>query len=252
MARTEREKSKTGIYHIMLRGNNKQIIFLNATDYSKFLTILRECRHKDGFELYAYCLMPNHIHLLLKTIDIPPGEVMRRIASTFAIWYNIKHERVGHLFQDRYKSEPVNDDAYFCTVMRYIHLNPVKAGLCADLEDYPYSSYIQYINQCEWIDSTFFLDRYGLGGFIQFHQEVCKDVCMDIPVQTEKRLCSEEVALLIKDVAGCANTNELSAMKSDIQKKCIRELHQRGASLRQLSTLTGISLRTIRTYCRIG
>ena len=234
----------------MLRDNNKQIIFLNAADYTKFLTILRECRCKDGFELYAYCLMPNHIHLLLKTIDIPPGEVMRRIGSRFATWYNIRHERVGHLFQDRYKSEPVNDESYFCTVLRYIHLNPIKAGLCTDPEDYPYSSYAQYIDQSDWVDSTFFLDRFGLGGFIHFHQEPCEDVCMDIPVNAKKRLCDEEVAMLIKDMAGCTNAEELRAMRPNIQQKCICELHQHGASLRQLSTLTGISLRTIRTYCR--
>ena len=250
MSRTARIKSETGIYHVMLRGNNKQIVFFNSGDYCKFLKILRECKVKDGFELYAYCLMPNHIHLLLKTADAPLGDVMRRIATKFAIWYNIKHDRIGHLFQDRFKSEPVNDESYFCTVMRYIHMNPVKAGLCKDLEDYPYSSYVQYLDQSEWVDSAFFLDRFGLKGFEQFHQETCEDVCMDISTQTKRRLCDEEVASLIKEVTGCADIDEFQALNRSKQQKCICDLFHRGASIRQLSHLTRIPIRTVQNYCK--
>lgn len=250
MARTARKRSGTGIYHVILRGNNKQAVFIDTTDYFKLLNVLKDCKAKDGFALYAYCLMPNHIHLLLHESDVPIGEIIRRIASRFVTWYNIRHERVGHLFQDRFKSEPVNDDSYFCTVLRYIHLNPVKAGLCTDPEDYPYSSFSQYIEQSEWVDTDFFLDRFGLDGFMRFHKETCEDVCMDIPEQIAKRLSDEEVISMIMNTAKCTSIDEFHTLTRAVQQTCIRKINGLGASMRQLSSLTGIPIRTIRNYCK--
>ena len=130
MPRSARKKSKTGIYHVMLRGINQQQIFEDNEDSEKFLQILKDCKAISEFKLYAYCLMGNHIHLLIHETEEPIEKFMKRIATRFVYWYNIKYQRVGHLFQDRFKSEPVEDDAYFLTVLRYIHqirLNQVFA-----------------------------------------------------------------------------------------------------------------------------
>ena len=147
MARTARTVGDSGIYHVMLRGINRQRIFEDDEDRDRFLEILKKSREKDGFDLIAWCLMPNHVHLLIKENEVKLGTIFRRIGASYVYWYNGKYERTGHLFQDRYKSEPVEDDAFFLTVIRYIHRNPVKAGLCERPEEYEYSSLKKYFEE---------------------------------------------------------------------------------------------------------
>ena len=125
MPRKSRAKSENGIYHIMLRGINKQIIFEDEEDNKKFLEVLKECKDICDFKLFAYCLMGNHIHLLLKVEKEELEQIFKRIGARFVYWYNLKYKRSGHLFQDRFKSEPINDDNYFLNVLHYIHQNPV-------------------------------------------------------------------------------------------------------------------------------
>ena len=144
MPRRAREKSKTGVYHVIFRGINKQRIFEEEQDYRKFLYALKDQQPKSEYEIYAYCLMTNHIHLLMKEGEEELGTVFRRIASKYVQWYNGKYERVGHLFQDRFKSEVVETPGYFLGVLRYIHQNPLKAGMVQKLSDYPWSSYREY------------------------------------------------------------------------------------------------------------
>lgn len=126
MPRQARKKSESGIYHIMLRGINKQQIFEDDEDCQKYLQILKECKAVSEFKLFAYCLMGNHIHLLIQLGKEPIDLIFKRIGSRYVYWYNLKYRRTGHLFQDRYKSEPVEADSYFLTVVRYIHQNPPK------------------------------------------------------------------------------------------------------------------------------
>lgn len=124
MPRQARKRSNTQIYHVMLRGINQQQIFEDNEDYAKFIQVIRDCKSLSGFQLFAYCLMGNHIHLLLKETNEPIEQIFRRIGSRYVYWYNVKYRRVGHLFQDRFKSEPIETNEYFLTVLRYIHQNP--------------------------------------------------------------------------------------------------------------------------------
>ena len=96
-------------------------------DFKKYIEILFLYRQECHFELYAYCLMSNHVHLLLKTTDVPLDAIFRRINTFYASWFNMKYQRCGHLQQDRFHSEPVEDKQYFLNVIRYIHRNPLKA-----------------------------------------------------------------------------------------------------------------------------
>ena len=155
MPRSAREKSENSTYHIMLRGINQQQIFEEEEDYCKFLEILKYYQTVSAYKVYAYCLMGNHIHLLMEFCEEDIGQVFKRIGAKYVYWYNIKYGRKGHLFQDRYKSEPVDDDAYFLTVMRYIHQNPIKAGLCKKVDGYKYSSFQEYKNGTEIIDADY-------------------------------------------------------------------------------------------------
>ena len=130
MPRAGRIKSVSGNYHVVLRGINKQRIFEDAQDYDKFWLILKDKQKLFGFSLFAWCLMPNHVHLLIKEKSAPLSQIFQGFGSSFVYWYNAKYKRTGHLFEGRYRSEPVDDESYFLTVVRYIHLNPVKGRLC--------------------------------------------------------------------------------------------------------------------------
>ena len=153
MTRQLRQQSSTGIHHVMLRGINRQIMFENDDDYRKFIFILHDLvAPKDQLRrplpprcaIYAYCLMTNHVHLLIQEKDDKLPNIIRDIASRYAMYYNNRYEHFGHLFQDRYKSEPVNDAAYFLTLIRYIHQNPVAGGLSNDVESYDWSSWREF------------------------------------------------------------------------------------------------------------
>jgi putative transposase len=145
MPRHARKKSKTGVYHVMVRGINKEIIFHDDEDRRKFLYILAKVKEGYPFELLGYCLMNNHVHLLIREGTENISQIMKRIGTRYAIYFNSKYDRKGHLFQNRFRSERVEDEEYLLTVLRYIHQNPVKAFLVNDTKDYLWSSYRAYL-----------------------------------------------------------------------------------------------------------
>ena len=162
MPRVARKKSSTGIYHVIWRGINRQQIFKDKEDYQRFLETIRFFQGISGYLLYAYCLMSNHVHLLLGEGKESLGISFRRIGASFVYWYNWKYNRWGHLFQDRYRSEAVETDAYFLTLIRYIHQNPIKAGVTKEIQAYPWSSYREYVQKPEFCDTQWIC--YGLKG----------------------------------------------------------------------------------------
>src|SRR6056297_2642437 len=186
MPRTRRLKSETGIYHVVLRGINKQTIFEDEEDNEKFLQTLDQYKQKSGYKLLAYCLMGNHAHLLMKTEDESLGQCFKRIGASYVYWYNMKYYRVGHLFQDRFKSEAVETDHYIKAVIRYIHRNPIKAGLVKALEDYAWSSYREYLGLSDalHVDRDFILKLFNehstqaVADFKEFNEIETDDRCL--------------------------------------------------------------------------
>ncbi|SHK46794.1 transposase, partial [Paramaledivibacter caminithermalis] len=144
MGREKRKRSITGIYHIMLRGIDGQNIFIDDEDREKFMKALFKA--KGQFLLYGYCLMDNHVHLLIKE-DEEIGTSIKRITVGCVQWHNNKYGRVGHLFQNRYKSEVVESEFYLLVLLRYIHQNPVKAKIVKTISEYKWSSYNNYIDK---------------------------------------------------------------------------------------------------------
>lgn len=128
MPREARKNSVSGVYHIILRGANKQEIFHDDDDRIKFLDTLRKYSQRFGVKIYAWCLMSNHVHLLLREGDESISITMKRIGVSFALYYNYKYMTTGHLFQDRFKSENVESTNYLLTVTRYIHQKPHKSS----------------------------------------------------------------------------------------------------------------------------
>jgi len=145
MPRQRRKLSKTGTYHIMLRGNERKSIFPEEEDYRKFLQILANKKRDDSFLLYAYCLMSNHLHLLIREKKQNISQIMKRINIAYAYYFNKKYNRVGHVFQDRFKSESIEEESYLLSVIRYIHNNPLDAKMVNDPILYLWSSYKYYI-----------------------------------------------------------------------------------------------------------
>lgn len=266
MPRTARETSHTGVYHAILRGVNKQQIFECTEDYEHFVRILqRQCglpvntrptqigndneipseRH---CYLYAWCLMGNHVHLLIKENDEPLGETMKRISSSYVYYYNHKYERVGHLFQERFKSQPVNDWQYFLTLLRYIHQNPLKPHLVQDLKDYPWSSWLEYTENFtpSFTSTKTVLDRITLSELTELINDILTDEedqeFLDVEVRTNRQLNTDEsIWREIQYLCGVTNSTQFQALPRPQQKHILYTLHELGAGPRTLSRLTGVS-----------
>ncbi|MBR2822565.1 MAG: transposase [Clostridia bacterium] len=247
MPRTTRKKSPSQIYHVMLRGVNKQQIFFDEEDCAYFTGLLKRYKKTCGYQLYAYALMGNHVHLLIREGEHETiGEIVRHVAVAFVYWYNIKYERTGHLFQDRFKSEPVDTDAYLLTVFRYILMNPVKAGLCASAEQYPYSSASEYISGAEGITDTAriqsMLSKEAMREYICRSNE---DRCLDADETIRIRVTDEKAEQLIRRELGGMHPTVGKAKERQPLNTSIQRLLQGGISIRQLSRLTGISKKMI-------
>ena len=260
MARKSREVSGTGIYHVMMRGTNRQDIFEDGDDYLRFLGILRNMVYPvndtgkplpQRCHFYAYCLMTNHVHLLVREAEDKLAPAIHRIATAYAHYYNNKYVRFGHLFQDRFKSEPVNDQGYFFTLLRYIHQNPMAAGLSKGIDDYEWSSWKEYENY-----------RIGL-------QDICtvKHVTARMPIDELRvfvadplpktiqildfddgkvNLTDDEVKEFLSNTFGLKQTTDLQLYNRERRNDILREAKQYGASIRQLVRLTGISFAIVR------
>jgi len=245
MSREARKKSESGIYHVVLRGHNREKIFKDDADKEKFLQTLERYKEISKFKIYGYCIMEDHVHLLLHEQDESLDLIMRRIGASFVYWYNFKYKRYGHLFHDRYKSEGVETLKYFLTVLRYIHNNPKKEGLVDNISDYKWISYNDYINNEGITDKDFALmimsDDYAraIEEFVSFHTTQNEDKCLD--VEYKIRLTDEEAKEIIKKECKIKDSSELKNFDKEKRKALIKQLKDKGLSTRQLERLTGIN-----------
>lgn len=245
MPREARQKSNSGIYHIILRGINKQTIFEDAEDKKRFLETLKKYKDISKYEIYSYCLMDNHIHLLLKESEEPISTAIKRISSSYVYWYNMKYERCGHLFQERFKSENVENRTYFFTVLRYIHQNPIKAGLTKSVFKSKWTSINEYISKPTIVDIDFGLNLLSpdrgkaIQLFTEFMRESNDDQCLDDQVRV--RISDNKVREYLYKL-GVTNTSELQKMEKEKRDATLAKLKEmNGVTVRQLSRITGIS-----------
>src|SRR6185369_1640463 len=145
MPRKPRIEVGGGLYHVITRGNNRRKIFRSHDDYLRFTSILEHQKAKLAFYLYAYCLMPNHVHLLIEMQDGPVSRIMQRVLTSYSQYHNRKYKKIGHVFQGRYKSILCQTDRYLGELVRYIHLNPVRARMVKRPEHYEYSGHRAYL-----------------------------------------------------------------------------------------------------------
>ena len=251
MPRRARKKSSSGIYHVVLRGINKQRIFEDDQDNQKYLETIKAYKETCEYEVYAYCLMSNHIHLLMKEGKEDLGITFRRIGASYVYWYNWKYSRRGHLFQDRYKSEVVETDSYFLVAMRYIHQNPMKAGILKEIQAYPWSSYGEYTRKAEICDTQFALGLFSTNSkealylWEKFNMENNNDYCLEYD-DDKARLNDLEAAELIQNITGVKSSSEIQNFEKQKRNNVIKQLKNRGLSIRQIERLTGVSFGVIR------
>ncbi len=160
MARPLRIQYPGAFYHVTSRGNERRNVFRSNRDRKRFLSYLESATQRYGAGIHGFCLMKNHYHLLIETPGANLSQIMHHINSAYTMYFNVKYERAGHLFQGRYKAILVDVDEYAKELSRYIHLNPVRAGIIDDPEDYPWSSYSFYIGKQKspkWLVRDFIL-----------------------------------------------------------------------------------------------
>src|SRR3989344_1494867 len=164
MPRSPRLNVPDLIYHVFSRGNNRENVFFEEKDYHRFLDNLERFSTSFHYDIYAYCILPNHFHLLLRTHSTSLSKIMQVLMTAYTMYANKKYQRVGHIFQGRFHSIVVEKETYLLQVFRYIHLNPVEAGLADAPENYPWSSYQFYlteINRIPWLSYTEVLEMFS-------------------------------------------------------------------------------------------
>lgn len=239
MARTARTKSATGIYHIMLRGVGGMTLFFDDMDYRKFLKTMCRIKAEAAYNIYAFCLMGNHVHLMLQETGEPLPTILKRIGITYAAYYNKKYDRYGHVFQDRYRSEAVETDAYFWDVLRYICQNPVKAGLCTCIQDYMWLGCTGFKDEFHLLSPHDLVSERSKEEVLTFLSQPCHDVRPDDC--GGRRLLDKEAEQLLCNACHCKKTAEFCQWPVSQQNQAIWIGLQLGISTRQMARITGFS-----------
>jgi REP element-mobilizing transposase RayT len=253
MPRKPRVTSSTGYYHVMVRGINKEIIFKTSANKEMIYTLIKDAAEKENFEIGAWCIMDNHIHLLIKSDLESMAKIIKVMNLKYGAYYNNENNRSGPVFGDRYRSENIEDEKYLLEVLRYIHNNPVKAKKVNDPSGYKWSSYNQYtiekkgdinINQRNFIKTLF---GNNMEAFIEFHKIKEEKIFLDLKEDME----SQKIELshtIIKEYFiknEITGINELKSRPNLAKELIIRLSLIPGMTIRQMSDLTGVSIGTI-------
>lgn len=238
MPRQARVIGESGYLHVIVRGIGKQLLFEDERDYLYFLKILARYSEETCVTINAYCLMENHVHLLVHDTNGKIALMMKKLGVSYSYYFNHKYERSGHLFQDRYRSEAIHDDAYLLTVFRYILNNPQKAGICR-AEDYRWSSYHAYGKPDKLVSTSLLRELIGdddaYAAFVAVRDD---EECMEFsPVVKNDEWAQKVIRKKLHGESGTSLQREARSARD----AALRELKEAGLSVRQLERLTGIS-----------
>ena len=257
MGRQARKISQTGLYHIVFRGISRQNIFEEDRDYEKIKEIIRKVKEETKSEIYAYCLMTNHVHMFIKESERGKiSKIMSKILTHYALWYNIKYDRVGSLFDGRYKSEPIEDERYFLSLVRYIHQNALKAGIVSEIKDYSWSSYNDYLIRNDKIALT---DKHYLLEMLSQNQKKAIEMFIEFnniiefekfKISENNRKSSELIRRIIMSEINGEEPHTIKNLSKDQRNNLIKKLvTEKGISKSALERATGISRGTIYNIC---
>ena len=237
MPRSARRMSESGFYHVMLRGNGRQVIFGGDADRREFVHGLRDVLPPLGVGLMAWCLMSNHVHLLLSDADGHLSEAVHALATRYAGYFNRVTGHVGSVFDGRFRSVPIESDAQLLAAVRYIHENPVKAGVCAS-PDYPWSSYREYVGEPSISDVGPVLDL--VGGVEQFERFSSDRRPSGYCFRAGVRVPEDEAADVARAAVYPLEPSELKALDISERNRLLVAMRETGLSVRQIERLTGI------------
>jgi len=200
MARKPRIEFEGGFYHVITRGNQRQKIFLEEKEFLKYLEFLGDYKDRYGFWVYAYVLMGTHVHLLIETGQVPLSKILQGINQRFTMYFNWRHGTVGHLFQGRYKAILCDKDAYLLGLVKYLHYNPVRAGMVRQPEEYRWSSHREYIglNKDGLVDTGLVMGMFskdlkrGRRLYLEYMREDEKDSKEDFYRTVDQRVLGDE------------------------------------------------------------
>ena len=257
MPRKPRALSSTGIYHIILRSVNQHIIFEEDSDYQKFLFILSDCKKKYDIDIFAYCLMDNHIHLLLRLPDDKLSSFFQSLGTLFVRWYNNKYSRSGHLFQDRFYSSAVESERAFLATLIYIHNNPVKANMCRYASEYPWSSIKAFYGAKNPLVNVSI--AYNIAGSKDslLHSFAKVTDSPDNPLfendhrETNHFLTDEKALAIFKSVTHLSTTSEASTLEKSKRNAYVRALRKEGLTVKQIARVMDISRATVNRICKM-
>jgi len=249
MGRKQRIESPTGYYHVMQRGAGKQILFEDNNDYIRYLSKLRQCEGHLDFNLVAYCLMNNHVHLLVHAENIDTlSTLIRQVGTSYASYYNIKYDHVGYVFQGRFLSEAIYDELHLLACVRYIHNNPVKAGF-GTRDGYRWSSFNEYFGEKKYIDTDLVERILGSKKQFLFFSETPDDRFF-LDEENDVVTCSIGQEIVRKHFG---NEFENSLMVKHLcveeRNRIIMEMKNAGLSNRQIELVTGVSRGVV---CRLN
>lgn len=246
MARKPRKESNSKIYHIILRGNNKQALYFDDTDKEFFLNRIKKYSTQLDIHIYSYCLMQNHVHIILG--NAPKEKLslfVQKLANSYVYYFNRKYECSGHLFQGRFKSEPIEDEIYLKNVIRYILMNPEKANI-SRMTDYKWSSYRETVNKTPQaiIDHQFITNLFSSLKSIKLFLDNSDNKTY---MEYENRICysDKKATLIINKTCGICNPFHLHLFSPDEIKEKLHILKTHMLSVSQIARLTGLPRKII-------
>ena len=255
MPRIARDYSEIKVYHITIRGIDKQYIFFEDKDKEKFIEIIKNTKEKYNYELYAYCLMDNHVHLVIYDREEKISRIMQSIEISYVFYFNKKYERIGHLFQNRFFSKKVENREYLKMLCRYIHQNPLNAGM-AKTEEYKWSSYQSYIRSNKLVDTELLLSVFSKNiqeakkEFIKFHNIEIKNneekIQNIIEYELQDKMTDKEVENYICMLLDIKNISEILEYNIKIRNEKLAKLvYLKNIPLTQLARVIGINRKMI-------
>ena len=257
MPRRPRNLSSTGIYHVILRSVNQHIIFEEDSDYQKFIYILSDCKRKYDIKIYAYCLMDNHIHILLNSPADKLAVFFQSLGTRFVRWYNNKYLRTGHLFQDRYHSTTIESERAFLAALVYIHDNPVKANMCLYPSEYRWSSYNAYYGKKNSLIDAALADkiagdRDSLHRFFSRANNHSNDELFVNDHRNPKLFLTDEKALeVFISTSELSSTSEVNNLNKVERNRLVHNLRIKGLTVKQVARLMDISETTVKRLSKM-
>lgn len=252
MPREPRKFSSTGIYHIILRSINQHIIFEEDADYQKMLFLLSDCKRTFDIDIYAYCLMDNHIHLLIYSSEDCLASFFQSLGTRFVRWYNTKYSRSGHLFQDRYYSIAVENKPQYLSTLVYIHNNPVKSSVCRFPSEYRWSSFNAFYGQKNpLVDISHSYDIAGskdlLLQYFAVNSTPFDESQIKSAFEKSRQFIPDKDALnIFKEVTHLSSTSEVVKLTKTLRNNYIGILRGKGLTQKQIARLMDISISTVK------